>query len=85
MEWADAVRVLRPNLDGQKYPDLAHDLYVLAMSHHRLGELARARDYYDWAVRWANAQRDLPEGYADELAAFRAEAGALLGIDPKND
>lgn len=76
--YADAVRTLRPNLGGQGDEALAHDLYVLAMSHHRLGEPARARDYYDWAVRWANAQRDLPDGYAEELAAFRAEAAELL-------
>jgi len=64
---------------------LAFDLYVLALSHHRLGEAARARDYYDLAVRWTLAQRGLSAGQLDELAAFRAEAEELLGIESKND
>ena len=57
--YREAVEVLRPNLEKQEDRGLAYDLYFLAMSHHRLGEAARARDYYDWAVRWAQVQRDL--------------------------
>ena len=55
------------------------------MSHHRLGEAARARDYYDWAVRWVQVQRDLKPEHLEELTAFRAEAEELLGIDRKKD
>jgi hypothetical protein len=55
------------------------------MSHHRLGETVRARDYYDWAVRWVSTQQDLRPESLDELAAFRAEAEEVLGIDRKND
>jgi len=55
---------LRANLARQDDSGLAYDLYFLAMSHHRLGETARARDYYDWAVRWAPLQRDLRGGPA---------------------
>ena len=50
--YREAVEVLRPNLESQADKGLAFDLYFLAMSYHRLGETARARDYYDWAVRW---------------------------------
>jgi hypothetical protein len=64
---------------------LAFDLYFLAMSHHRLGEAARARDYYDWAVRWTRSQRGLSAGHLEELTVFRAEAAELLGIDKKKD
>ena len=49
------------------------------MSHHRLGETARARDYYDWAVRWVSMQRDLKPESREELTAFRAEAEELFG------
>jgi hypothetical protein len=49
------------------------------MSHHHLGETARARDYYDWAVRWVAMQRDLWPENRDELTAFRAEAEELFG------
>src|SRR5262249_54425362 len=57
--YREAVAILRPNVEKQADRALAHDLYFLAMSHHRLGETARARDYFDWAVRWVAMQRDL--------------------------
>lgn len=51
------------------------------MSYHQLGETARARDYYDWAVRWTQAQRDLGAGHIEELSVFRAEAEEPLKKD----
>jgi serine/threonine protein kinase/WD40 repeat protein len=81
----EAVEVLRPNLQGQEDTNLAFDLYFLAMIHHRLGEAARARDYYDWAVRWVQVQRGLDARQLEELTAFRAEAEELLGFDRKPD
>jgi tetratricopeptide (TPR) repeat protein len=75
----EAVEILRPNVEKQGDTVLAYDLFVLAMSHHRLGETARARDYYDWAVRWVSMQQDLGPEHREELAAFRAEAEGLLG------
>src|SRR5262249_6623249 len=48
--YREAVDVLRPNLDKQSDIGLAFDLYFLAMSHHRLGDTARARDYLTLAV-----------------------------------
>src|SRR5262249_36912092 len=71
--YREAVEALRPNVETEEDWALAHDLYFLAMSHHRLGETARARDYYDWAVRWVATQRDLRPEALDELSAFRAE------------
>jgi hypothetical protein len=81
--YREAVEVLRPNVDRQGDEELAYDLYFLAMSHHRLGEAARARDYYDWAVRWVSTQPDLRPENREELAAFRAEAEGLLGVGGK--
>jgi serine/threonine protein kinase/WD40 repeat protein/Tfp pilus assembly protein PilF len=78
--YQQSVKVLRPNLAGQDDRGLAFDLYVLALSYQRLGETTRARDYYDWAVRWARAQRSLPAAHVEELKLFRAEAEAQLGI-----
>jgi eukaryotic-like serine/threonine-protein kinase len=83
--YREAVEVLRPNLQGQEDKSLALDLYFLAMSHHRLGDAARARDYYDWAARWAKVQRGLDAKLLEELTAFRTEAEELLGIDRKKD
>jgi serine/threonine protein kinase/WD40 repeat protein len=76
--YREAVEILRSNIEKQEDWALAYDLYFLAMSHHRLGETARARDYYDLAVRWVSMQQDLkPEIYV-ELTAFRAEAEELF-------
>src|SRR5262249_7818371 len=83
--YREAVEALRPNLQGQEGRTLASRPHFLAMSHRRLGEPARARDYYDWAVRWDQAQRGPDAVEPEELAAFRAEAEELLGIDRKDD
>jgi tetratricopeptide (TPR) repeat protein len=83
--YREAVEVLRPNVELQEDRALAYDLYFLAMSHHRLGEAARARDYYDWAVRWVSMQRDLKPEHREELITFRAEAEGLLGVGRKKD
>jgi tetratricopeptide (TPR) repeat protein len=83
--YREAVDVLRPNLARQPIGSLAYDLYFLAMSHHRLGETARARDYYDWAVRWIEVQGGLSTHSLEELSMFRAEAEELLGIGRRKD
>jgi serine/threonine protein kinase/WD40 repeat protein len=75
-----AIDTLRPNIARQLDPELAYDLYFLAMSHAQLGEAARARDYYDWADRWTRAQAPVPPRYLQESAAIRAEAADALGI-----
>jgi serine/threonine protein kinase/WD40 repeat protein len=79
--YREAVDTLRPNLAREDDRGLAWDLYFLAMSYHRLGETTRARDYYDWAVRWTKAQRDLSPADIEELAVLGAEAMKLLGIE----
>jgi hypothetical protein len=78
--YRDAVDVLRPNLESREDRTLAFDLYFLAMSYQRLGEKERARDYYDWASRSGHMHRGLDATEIEELTAFRAEAGELLGI-----
>ena len=83
--YREAVETLRPNLTVHSDFALAFDLYFLAMSHHRLGDATRARDYYDWAVRWTKVRPILDPTELDELTAFRAEAEELLGIDRKKD
>jgi hypothetical protein len=79
----EAAEAFRANLDSRENWALAFDLYFLAMSHHHLGEAARARDYYDWAVRWPQTHPKLTAGHLEELDVFRAEAAKLLGIDKK--
>jgi serine/threonine protein kinase/WD40 repeat protein len=81
--YREAVELLRANLEKQEDRVLAIDLYFLAMSQQRLGEAARARDYFDWAVRWTLVRPPPAGDDEEELAAFRAEAEELLGIDKK--
>jgi hypothetical protein len=76
--YREAVELLRANVDKQQDRLLAYDLYFLAMSHHRLGEAARAQDYFDWAVRWTRTQPTLAEAHVEELTAIRSEAEELL-------
>jgi serine/threonine protein kinase/WD40 repeat protein len=83
--YREAVATLRPNLDIQEKWGLAFDLYILAMSHHRLGETARASVYYDWAVRWPRTDPHLKPALLQELDLFRSEAAELLGIEAKKD
>jgi WD40 repeat protein len=83
--YREAVDRLRPNLARPDDRGLAWDLYFLAMGYHRLGETTRARDYYDWAVRWTKAKRDLSAADVEDLAVLGAEAKELLGIEKKKD
>lgn len=78
--YAEAAAVLRANLDKQEDSCLGFELFFLAMCHHELGEPARARDYYDWAVRWMRTHKGRSPSEAEELAESRAEAEQLLGV-----
>jgi tetratricopeptide (TPR) repeat protein len=83
--YREAEELFRSNLEGQADRALAYDLYFLAMSLHRLGQTAPARNYYDWAVRWTRMlQQNLSPTELDEFAAFRAEATEVLSINRKN-
>jgi eukaryotic-like serine/threonine-protein kinase len=78
--YRDAVEVLRENVTAQADGALAFDLYFLAMSYCQLGDAVRAREYYDLAVRWTMAQKNISAGLAEELKLFLAEAEEVLGV-----
>src|SRR5579884_4146041 len=78
--YREAVEILRSNIEKEEDWALAYDLFILAMSHHRLGETAQARAYYEWAIRWVSMQPNLKPEHLEELTAFRAEAAELLGL-----
>src|SRR5262249_38924976 len=78
-EWHDAVKALEEaeRLAPDKY--FGFNAYFLAMCHNQLGDIAKAKDYFDRAVRWCQEnQGKLSATYYQELEAFRSEAESLL-------
>jgi tetratricopeptide (TPR) repeat protein len=76
--FAQAVEALEKSLAAGKGQFDAFDLFFLAMAHHRLGHREEARRCLERAVEWLNGQKNLSQLYAQELAAFRAEAESVL-------
>jgi WD40 repeat protein/tetratricopeptide (TPR) repeat protein/tRNA A-37 threonylcarbamoyl transferase component Bud32 len=74
----EAVGPLEESLKGA---DAGLHLLYLAMCHHRLGDLARAKECFDRAVRWAESQK-LPAERAALFDEYRAAAEKVLAGKP---
>jgi tetratricopeptide (TPR) repeat protein len=81
---AQAIATLEQSLAANKGQFAAFDLFFLAMARQRLGQAVEARDSFDRAVRWWREHQQLPDQHAKELADFRAEAEAVLGLTRPN-
>jgi len=77
-QYAEAVTTLEKSLDAGHGQLGAFDLFFLAMAHHRLGDREEARGCLDRAIEWMSHPGPLTGDQAKELAAFRAEAEAVL-------
>ncbi len=77
--YAQAVATLQKAVAANKAGGTAFDFFFLAMSYHRLGERAKAEDYYAKALKWWEEQTRLSSQLTAELKAFRAEADEVLG------
>jgi Tfp pilus assembly protein PilF len=80
-QFAEAVPVLERSLRLSKGVNDSHDLFFLAMCHHRLGHAKEAKEYQKRAVDWFQKNRlRLPGHWAAELTAFQTEAEAELDM-----
>jgi tetratricopeptide (TPR) repeat protein len=74
-DWPAAAASLEKSMQLRRGGDAA-DWFFLAMTCWQSGDKDKARQWYGRAVRWMEKNRPRDE----ELARFRAEAAALLGL-----
>jgi tetratricopeptide (TPR) repeat protein len=77
-DWKGALAAIEKSMGIRKGGD-SYDWFVLAIVHFKLNEKAKAREWFDKAVAWAE-QND-PKN--EDLLRFRSEAAEQLGIDKK--
>jgi tetratricopeptide (TPR) repeat protein len=78
-QYEHAIQSLQRSLHDSKGEAAAYDLFFLAMCHAHLGDVTHGKECYEQALRWMGArQGKLPMAWIVELAAFQAEADAVL-------
>jgi tetratricopeptide (TPR) repeat protein len=78
--WQDAVKAFEKGLELRKGQTNAYFDFFLAMCQAKIGNTPRAREHYRRAVKWTEAQKNLPPTSVKELKRFRAEAELVLGL-----
>lgn len=83
-EWQKALDALQKTLDIGKGKGTSWNGFIRAMALWKLEQRDEARDVFNGAVEWMNANKQ-PSPLREELRGLRAEAAALLGIwgEPK--
>ena len=79
-DWKAALGALEKSMKLRNGGDRT-DWFFLAMSHEKLGDKQKARQWYDRATREMKKDSSTDE----ELGRFRAEAAELLRVDKKRD
>jgi RNA polymerase sigma-70 factor (subfamily 1) len=78
-QYEAAIVALERSLRESKGERAAFQLYFLAMCYRRLGDLAKARECYDEAVRWEPERAErLPPNWMERLREIRQEADGLM-------
>jgi tetratricopeptide (TPR) repeat protein len=77
-KYAEALPILEKSLADSENQSQGHDLFFLALSHFKLGDHGKATEYFDRAVQWTAAKKNLPAGWKEELREFQIEAAAEL-------
>jgi serine/threonine protein kinase/WD40 repeat protein/Flp pilus assembly protein TadD len=75
---AEAIATFEKSLEVGRARFDGFVLFHLAMAHHQLGHHDAARAAFEGGVGWVKAQKSLSPTSARDLAAFRAEAEAVL-------
>jgi serine/threonine protein kinase/WD40 repeat protein/tetratricopeptide (TPR) repeat protein len=77
-KYAEALPILEKSLADSENQSQGHDLFFLALCHLKLGDHGKAKEYFDRAVQWTAAKKNLPAGWKEELLEFQIEAAAEL-------
>ena len=79
-DWKEAVAALEKSSELPN-GDNGFNWFFLAMSHEKLGDKEKARQWYDRAIQW----KDKNQAAKEKLLRLREEAARVLGMDRKRD
>jgi tetratricopeptide (TPR) repeat protein len=83
--WQEARDTLEASTRDSPGYQLAEHLFFLAMCHHRLGDVGKAKDCYDRAVKWVETRRNLlPSQWVAELREIRTEVDAVFAVPERS-
>jgi Tfp pilus assembly protein PilF len=78
-QFREAIDMMEKNLP-RDHLYAGYDFYFLAMSCQKIGEPAKAKEYFDRALRWEQQRPNLSNHMRSTLKSFQAEARATLQL-----